>query len=307
MPTPYLGNPIRCEAVLNHFGFSFRKKYGQNFLIDEDVLTGIVAASNVTDDDVVLEIGPGIGSLTQYLASAAKKVIAVEIDKTLLPILDHTLEGWENVRIINADILKTDLQAIADEENEGRPMKVIANLPYYITTPIIMKLFESGAPISAVTVMVQKEVADRIGAAQGSRESGALSLAVQYYANVTPVIEVGPESFVPRPKVSSTVLRLDKYADARPGRDSLDAGTRPVSVSSPEVERLMFQLIRAAFNQRRKTFVNAVANFEGLPYSKDQIREALAAQGLSETVRGEALSLAEFAALAEILDEAGSP
>ena len=291
MPTPYLGNPIRCEAVLNQFGFSFRKKYGQNFLIDEKVLTGIVAASNVTADDVVLEIGPGIGSLTQYLASAAKKVIAVEIDRSLLPILDHTLGEWSNVRIINEDILKTDLRAIADEENDGAPLKVIANLPYYITTPIIMKLFESGAPISSVTVMVQKEVADRIGAPQGSRLSGALSLAVQYYAEVTPVIEVGPESFVPRPKVSSTVLRLDKYEDPR-----------PVSVSSPEVEILMFKLIRGAFNQRRKTFVNAVAGFEGLFYSKDEIRAALQELGLSETVRGEALSLKEFAALAELLN-----
>ena len=286
MPKPYLGNPIRCEAVLNQFGFSFRKKYGQNFLIDESVLTGIVEASDVTRDDVVLEIGPGIGSLTQYLAEAAKKVIAVEIDKSLLPILDHTLADWDNVRVINADILKTDLQAIADEENGGLPLKVIANLPYYITTPIIMKLFESGAPISAVTVMVQKEVADRIAAEPGSRESGALSLAVQYYANVTPVIEVSPESFVPRPKVHSTVMRLDRYEQ------------KPVQAAD---EALMFKLIRGAFNQRRKTFVNAVAGFEGLSYSKDELRKALGRLNLSETVRGEALTLSDYAHLADIL------
>ena len=286
MPKPYLGNPIRCEAVLNQFGFSFRKKYGQNFLIDESVLTGIVEASDVTRDDVVLEIGPGIGSLTQYLAEAAKKVIAVEIDKSLLPILDHTLADWDNVRVINADILKTDLQAIADEENGGLPLKVIANLPYYITTPIIMKLFESGAPISAVTVMVQKEVADRIAAEPGSRESGALSLAVQYYANVTPVIEVSPESFVPRPKVHSTVMRLDRYEQ------------KPVQAAD---EVLMFKLIRGAFNQRRKTFVNAVAGFEGLSYSKDELRKALGRLNLSETVRGEALTLSDYAHLADIL------
>ena len=286
MPKPYLGNPIRCEAVLNQFGFSFRKKYGQNFLIDESVLTGIVEASDVTRDDVVLEIGPGIGSLTQYLAEAAKKVIAVEIDKSLLPILDHTLADWDNVRVINADILKTDLQAIADEENGGLPLKVVANLPYYITTPIIMKLFESGAPISAVTVMVQKEVADRIAAEPGSRESGALSLAVQYYANVTPVIEVSPESFVPRPKVHSTVMRLDRYEQ------------KPVQAAD---EVLMFKLIRGAFNQRRKTFVNAVAGFEGLSYSKDELRKALGRLNLSETVRGEALTLSDYAHLADIL------
>jgi len=284
MPQPYLGNPIRCEAVLNQFGFSFRKRYGQNFLIDESVLTGIVDASAVTEDDVVLEIGPGIGTLTQYLAEAAGKVVAVEIDKSLLPILDHTLADWDNVRVINADILKTDLQAIADEENGGQPLKVIANLPYYITTPIIMKLFESEAPISAVTVMVQKEVADRIAAEPGSRESGALSLAVQYYAQVTPVIEVGPESFVPRPKVTSTVLRLDRYAE---------------KLVRTENEALMFKLIRGAFNQRRKTFVNAVAGFEGLSYSKDELRDVLSRLGLSETVRGEALRLEDYAAVAD--------
>lgn len=288
MAEPYLGNPLRCETVLRKFGFSFRKKFGQNFLIDTDVLEGIVEASDVADDDVILEIGPGIGTLTQYLASSARRVVAVEIDKALLPILDYTLADWDNVRVINDDILKTDLQAIADEENEGRPLKVIANLPYYITTPIIMKLFENGAPIDSVTVMVQKEVADRLAAAPGSKDFGAITLAVQYYARVVPVLEVEPDSFVPPPKVTSAVIRLDRYQ------------RRPVETQHEDV---MFKLIRGSFNQRRKTFVNGVANFEGLPYTKDQIREALASVNLPETVRGEVLTLAQYAAVADYLAE----
>lgn len=288
MPKPYLGNPVRVEAVLRTFQFSFRKKFGQNFLIDEDVLEGIVDASGVTEDDVVLEIGPGIGSLTQYLASRARKVIAVEIDKTLLPILDHTLEGWDNVKVLNQDILKTDIASIANEENEGRPLKVIANLPYYITTPIIMKLFENGSPIDSVTVMIQKEVAERIGSAPGSKQYGAISLAVQYYASVTIALEVGPESFVPQPKVSSTVIRLDRFP------------TPPVKVDD---EEQMFKIIRGVFNQRRKTLVNGVANFEGLSFSKDDIRKALTAMGLPETTRGETLSLEQFAELSNHLSE----
>ena len=288
MPKPYLGNPVRVEAVLRTFQFSFRKKFGQNFLIDEDVLEGIVDASGVTEDDVVLEIGPGIGSLTQYLASRARKVIAVEIDKTLLPILDHTLEGWDNVKVLNQDILKTDIASIANEENEGRPLKVIANLPYYITTPIIMKLFENGSPIDSVTVMIQKEVAERIGSAPGSKQYGAISLAVQYYASVTTALEVGPESFVPQPKVSSTVIRLDRFP------------TPPVKVDD---EEQMFKIIRGVFNQRRKTLINGVANFEGLSFSKDDIRKALTAMGLPETTRGETLSLEQFAELSNHLSE----
>ncbi len=288
MPKPYLGNPVRVEAVLRTFQFSFRKKFGQNFLIDEDVLEGIVDASGVTEDDVVLEIGPGIGSLTQYLASRARKVIAVEIDKTLLPILDHTLEGWDNVKVLNQDILKTDIASIANEENEGRPLKVIANLPYYITTPIIMKLFENGSPIDSVTVMIQKEVAERIGSAPGSKQYGAISLAVQYYASVTIALEVGPESFVPQPKVSSTVIRLDRFP------------TPPVKVDD---EEQMFKIIRGVFNQRRKTLANGVANFEGLSFSKDDIRKALTAMGLPETTRGETLSLEQFAELSNHLSE----
>ncbi|MDO4479258.1 MAG: 16S rRNA (adenine(1518)-N(6)/adenine(1519)-N(6))-dimethyltransferase RsmA [Lachnospiraceae bacterium] len=286
MPVPYLGNPVRCEAVLRSFDFSFRKRFGQNFLIDEDVLEGIVEASGVTGDDVVLEIGPGIGSLTQYLASTARKVVAVEIDKSLMPILEHTLDGWDNVRVLNQDILKTDIAAIAEEENGGKPLKVIANLPYYITTPIIMKLFESGCPIDSVTVMVQKEVADRIKSEPGSKEYGAISLAVQYYAKASAAIEVGPESFVPPPKVSSTVLHLERYPETRVKVDD---------------EEQMFKIIRGVFNQRRKTLVNAVANFEGLAFSKDDIRRALSEMGLPETARGETFSLEQFAELSNRL------
>lgn len=288
MAEPYLGNPLRCETVLRKFGFSFRKKFGQNFLIDSDVLEGIVDAAAVDEEDVVLEIGPGIGSLTQYLASRARRVISVEIDRALLPILDYTLADWDNVRIINNDILKTDIRAIAGEENGGRPLKVIANLPYYITTPIIMKLFENGAPISSVTVMVQKEVADRLAAKPGSKAYGAITLAVQYYASVEPVIEVGPESFIPAPKVSSAVIRLNRYEE------------KPVTAAH---EDILFKLIRGSFNQRRKTFVNGAANFEGLSYTKDDIRAALAHAGLPESIRGEAMSLAEFAAVADYLGE----
>ena len=288
MAEPYLGNPLRCETVLRKFGFSFRKKFGQNFLIDSDVLEGIVDAAAVDEEDVVLEIGPGIGSLTQYLASRARRVISVEIDRALLPILDYTLADWDNVRIINNDILKTDIRAIAGEENGGRPLKVIANLPYYITTPIIMKLFENGAPISSVTVMVQKEVADRLAAKPGSKAYGAITLAVQYYASVEPVIEVGPENFIPAPKVSSAVIRLNRYEE------------KPVTAAH---EDILFKLIRGSFNQRRKTFVNGAANFEGLSYTKDDIRAALAHAGLPESIRGEAMSLAEFAAVADYLGE----
>ncbi|MBQ0060100.1 MAG: 16S rRNA (adenine(1518)-N(6)/adenine(1519)-N(6))-dimethyltransferase RsmA, partial [Lachnospiraceae bacterium] len=249
MPEPYLGNPMRCGTVLRKFGFSFRKRFGQNFLIDEDVLEGIVETSGVTKDDVVLEIGPGIGTLTQYLSCHAKRVIAVEIDSSLMEVLDYTLDGFDNVRVINQDILKTDLKALADEENEGRPLKVIANLPYYITTPIIMKLFESGAPIGSVTVMVQKEVAERLSAEPGSKNYGAITLAVQYYANPEIAIDVDPSCFVPSPNVDSAVLHLNRYEEP------------PVAVQD---EKLMFKLIRGAFNQRSKTLVNACANFEGL-------------------------------------------
>lgn len=279
---PYLGNPVRCAAVLRKYGFMFRRKFGQNFLIDADVLSGTADAAEIQQNDVVLEIGPGIGSLTQYLASKAKKVIAVEIDRSLIPILEDTMSGWDNVVILNQDILKTDLRKIAEEENEGRPLKVAANLPYYITTPIIMKLFEDGAPIDTVTVMVQKEVADRIETGPGSKDYGALSLAVQYYARPERIMEVEPGSFVPRPGVGSTVIRLNRFAEP------------PVEVGD---EKLMFRLIRATFNQRRKTLANSVTNFEGLSYSKEEVRKAIEDCGFRPDVRGESLTLVQFAEL----------
>ena len=283
---PYLGNPVRCEAVLRRFGFSFRKRFGQNFLIDESVLTGIVEGSGITKEDTVLEIGPGIGSLTQYLASAARRVIAVEIDRSLLEILDDTLSGWDNVRVISSDILKVDLRTLALEENEGRPFKVAANLPYYITTPVLMKLLESDAPVSSITVMVQKEVADRIRSGPGTKDYGALSLAVQYYAEAEVILNVGRNSFIPRPNVDSAVLKLSPYRE------------KPVRARD---EAKLFAVIRAAFGQRRKTLANAVANSAGLDYSRDEVRAALGRLSLDENVRGETLTLSQFAALSDAL------
>ncbi|MBR3339568.1 MAG: 16S rRNA (adenine(1518)-N(6)/adenine(1519)-N(6))-dimethyltransferase RsmA [Lachnospiraceae bacterium] len=288
MPTPYLGNRARCTAVLKKYGFSFRKKYGQNFLIDESVLEGIIDTAEITKDDFVLEIGPGIGTLTQYLATYAGRVCAVEIDRALLPILEDTLSGWDNVTVLNADILKTDIRAIAEEENGGAPLKVCANLPYYITTPILMGLFESGAPFSQLTVMVQKEVAERMIAEPGSKTYGALSLAVRYYTNPEISFIVEPESFMPRPKVESAIVHMKRHS------------TPPVSVKD---EKMLFDVIRASFNERRKTLQNGIANYAGFSYSKDQVGEALDKCGLERTVRGEKLSLEEFARLADVLSE----
>lgn len=288
MPTPYLGNRARCTAVLKKYGFSFRKKYGQNFLIDESVLEGIIDTAEITKDDFVLEIGPGIGTLTQYLATYAGRVCAVEIDRALLPILEDTLSGWDNVTVLNADILKTDIRAIAEEENGGAPLKVCANLPYYITTPILMGLFESGAPFSQLTVMVQKEVAERMIAEPGSKTYGALSLAVRYYTNPEISFIVEPESFMPRPKVESAIVHMKRHS------------TPPVSVKD---EKMLFDVIRASFNERRKTLQNGIANYAGFSYSKEQVGEALDICGLERTVRGEKLSLEEFARLADVLSE----
>ena len=287
MAEPYLGNPIRCEAVLNKFGFSFRKRFGQNFLIDEDVLTGIVESSEVTDRDIVLEIGPGIGSLTQYLASRAEKVISVEIDRSLLPLLDYTLADWDNVTIINQDILKTDIKALS-EENGGRPFKVVANLPYYITTPILMNLLEADLPITSITVMIQREVADRIKTGPGSKDYGALSVAVQYYAEPEAVIEVDRTSFYPSPNVDSTVLRLLPYPE------------KPYKAKN---EKTFFGLIRAVFNQRRKTLVNALSNSPELGISKDEVRSLLSKMGLPETTRGETFDLETFVNFANLMEE----
>ena len=253
---PWLGEPQNTIAVLQKYGFVFQKKYGQNFLIDPHVLDKIVAAAGIGPDDFVVEIGPGIGTLTQYLAYAARSVCAVEIDKNLIPILEDTLSEYENVRVINHDVLKVDIAKLAEEENGGKPIKVVANLPYYITTPIIMGLFENHVPIKSITVMVQKEVADRMQVGPGTKDYGALSLAVQYYAKPYIVANVPPNCFMPRPKVGSAVIRLERYENP------------PVTV---EDEKLMFRLIRASFNQRRKTLANGLKNSPELDYTKEEI------------------------------------
>ena len=284
-----LGNPQETIQVLQKHDFHFQKKFGQNFLIDPHVLDKIIEAAEVTKDDFVLEIGPGIGTMTQYLADAAREVTAVEIDDALIPILQDTLKEWDNVSVIHGDILKTDIRKIADEKNQGRPIKVVANLPYYITTPIIMGLFESHVPVDSITVMVQKEVADRMQTGPGSKDYGALSLAVQYYAKPEIVANVPPNCFMPRPKVGSAVIRLTRHAQT------------PVQV---ENEKLLFQIIRASFNQRRKTLANGLKNYEGLSFEKETIEAAIAECGFSPSVRGEALSLEEFAKLANVLGRA---
>lgn len=289
MTRPYLGNPKYTIEVLQKYGFVFQKRFGQNFLIDTRVLDRIIEASEITKDDFVLEIGPGIGTMTQYLADAAREVTAVEIDDALIPILQDTLKEWDNVSVIHGDILKTDIRKIADEKNQGRPIKVVANLPYYITTPIIMGLFESHVPVDSITVMVQKEVADRMQTGPGSKDYGALSLAVQYYAKPEIVANVPPNCFMPRPKVGSAVIRLTRYAET------------PVQVDD---EKLLFQIVRASFNQRRKTLANGLKNYEGLSFEKETIEAAIAECGFSPSVRGEALSLEEFAKLANVLGRA---
>lgn len=281
---PWLGEPQNTIAVLQKYGFVFQKKYGQNFLIDPRVLDKIVAAAGIGPDDFVVEVGPGIGTLTQYLAYAARRVCAVEIDKNLIPILKDTLSEYKNVEIINEDILKVDLAALAREKNGGKPVKVVANLPYYITTPIIMGLFENHVPLDSITVMVQKEVAERMETGPGTKDYGALSLAVQYYAEPYLVANVPPNCFMPRPKVGSAVIRLTKHS------------VMPVKTKN---EKLMFSIIRASFNQRRKTLVNGLRNSDLLSFSREEIEEAITACGLPLTVRGETLSLSEFAGLAD--------
>lgn len=286
MTAPYLGNPKRTIEVLQKYEFVFQKKFGQNFLIDTHVLDKIINAADITKDDFVLEIGPGIGTMTQYLACAAREVYAVEIDKALIPILEDTLQDYDNVTVLNEDILKVDIRKLAEERNHGKPIKVVANLPYYITTPIIMGLFEEHVPIESITVMVQKEVADRMQVGPGTKDYGALSLAVQYYAQPYIVANVPPNCFMPRPKVGSAVIRLTRHTEA------------PVKTVD---EKLMFRLIRASFNQRRKTLVNSLKNSSELSFGKEEIQEAIAACGFSEGVRGEALTLADFAALTNAL------
>ncbi len=280
-----LGIPQNTIEILQKYNFVFQKKFGQNFLIDTHVLEKIIDAAGVGKEDMVLEIGPGIGTMTQYLAEAARKVVAVEIDKNLIPILQDTLSAYENVKVIQGDILKIDIQKLVDEENGGKPIKVVANLPYYITTPIIMGLFESNVPIESVTVMVQKEVADRMQVGPGSKDYGALSLAVQYYAEPYIAANVPPNCFMPRPGVGSAVIRLTRHQ------------TPPVNVEEPD---LMFKLIRASFNQRRKTLQNGLNNSQELSFTKEQIAEAIAEAGFSPSIRGEALTLEQFANLSNV-------
>ena len=281
-----LSNPQKTIEILKKYDFNFQKKFGQNFLIDAHVIEKILRAAQITKDDVVLEIGPGFGTMTQYMAECAKEVIAVEIDQNLIPILSETLADYPNVTIINQDILKLDLAALAKEHNGGRPFKVVANLPYYITTPIIMGIFENHVPVSSVTVMVQKEVADRMQAGPGTKDYGALSLAVQYYAEPYIAANVPPNCFMPRPNVGSAVIRLSTFE------------TPPVAVSD---EHMMFRLIRASFNQRRKTLQNGIYNAADLSFTKEQVVAALEQMQLPATIRGEALTLAQFAELTNIL------
>ena len=288
MKEPTLGNPQNTIEILQKYRFNLQKKFGQNFLIDTHVLDKIIRAADITKDDFVLEIGPGIGTMTQYLACAAREVTAVEIDTALIPILEDTLSDYDNVTVINEDILKVDIAALAEEKNGGKPIKVVANLPYYITTPIIMGLFENHVPLESITVMVQKEVADRMQVGPGTKDYGALSLAVQYYAEPYIVANVPPNCFMPRPTVGSAVIRLTRHAQP------------PVHVRD---EKLMFRIIRASFNQRRKTLANGLKNSPELDLPKEVISEAIDRLGRGASIRGEALTLEEFAELANHIGE----
>ena len=281
-----LGIPSHTIEILQKYNFNFQKKFGQNFLIDSNILEKIVDSAEITREDCVLEIGPGIGTMTQYLAERAGEVVAVEIDKNLIPILGDTLSEYSNVTVINEDILKVDIKKLAEEKNAGRPIKVVANLPYYITTPIIMGLFESHVPLKSITVMVQKEVADRMQVGPGTKDYGALSLAVQFYAKPEVICQVPPTCFIPRPGVGSAVIRLTRYEEP------------PVRVRD---EKAMFALIRAAFNQRRKTLSNALSNAPGLHVTREQVNAVLEQMDLSLTIRGEALTLEEFARCSDLL------
>ncbi len=282
-----LGNPTNTIAVLQKYDFNFQKKFGQNFLIDANILENIILAAGVNKDDCILEIGPGIGTMTQYLCEYAREVVAVEIDKKLIPILqEDTLSSYDNITIINEDILKVDVNAIVQEKNGGKPVKVVANLPYYITTPIIMGLFESHVPLESITIMVQKEVAERMQVGPGTKDYGALSLAVQYYAKPEVMMTVPASCFMPRPNVDSAVIKLTRHEYP------------PVQVQD---EGMMFDIIRAAFNQRRKTLVNSLNNAANLHLNKEAVLAALETMGLSSTIRGEALTLAQFAVLADFV------
>lgn len=283
-----LGIPQNTIAILQKYNFNFQKKFGQNFLIDTHVLEKIIQSAGITKEDFVLEIGPGIGTMTQYLCEQAREVVTVEIDKKLVPILEDTLSEYDNVTVLNEDILKVDLNKLAEEKNAGKPIKVVANLPYYITTPIIMGLFESHVPLDSITVMVQKEVADRMQVGPGTKDYGALSLAVQYYAKPEIAANVPPNCFMPRPNVGSAVITLRRYEKP------------PVEV---ENEKLMFRLIRASFNQRRKTLVNGLNNSPEISLPKEMIAEAIAELGVSPSIRGEALTLEQFAKLSNLIQK----
>lgn len=286
-PVPYLGNPQRTIEVLQKYKFVFQKRFGQNFLIDTHVLDKIIHSAEITKDDYIVEIGPGIGTMTQYLGAAAGGVTAIEIDKALIPILEDTLQEYDNVHVLNEDVLKVDICKLVEERNGGKPIKVVANLPYYITTPIIMGLFESHVPLESITIMVQKEVADRMKVGPGTKEYGALSLAVQYYAKPELVANVPPNCFMPRPKVGSAVIKLTRHAKP------------PVEVAN---EAMMFRVIRAAFNQRRKTLLNSLNNAPEIPYTKDLMAAAVEALGWPAGIRGEALTLEQFAELTNWLE-----
>lgn len=285
-PIPYLGNPQSTIEVLQKYKFVFQKRFGQNFLIDSHVLQKIIRSAEITEQDFVLEVGPGIGTMTQYLAAAAGQVVAVEVDKALIPILEDTLQGYDNVTVRNEDILKVDIRGLVESQNQGKPIKVVANLPYYITTPIIMGLFENQVPLESITIMVQKEVADRMKVGPGTKDYGALSLAVQYYARPELIANVPPNCFMPRPKVGSAVIRLIRHAHP------------PVTVRD---EEQMFRIIRASFNQRRKTLLNSLSNAAGIPYTKEELAAALKKLGWSASIRGEALTLEQFARLSDAL------
>ena len=286
MARPYLGNPKYTVEILQKYNFVFQKRFGQNFLIDENIIRKIIDASGITKEDLVIEIGPGIGTLTQYLAEKAREVIAIEIDKALIPILEDTLKEWPNVTVINQDILKIDLRKLIIDRNKGQPVRIVANLPYYITTPIIMGILEQQIPVSTMVFMMQKEVAERIEASPGTKEYGALSLAVKYYSEISHVSEVPPNCFIPRPAVSSRVVCMKRYEKP------------PVRA---EDEVLLFRLIRASFNQRRKTFANSVRN--ALSYDRETIEEILVQMGLPPNIRGEALTLDQFTQIADKLSK----
>lgn len=288
-PIPYLGNPQSTIEVLQKYKFVFQKRFGQNFLIDSHVLQKIIRSAEITEQDFVLEVGPGIGTMTQYLAAAAGQVVAVEVDKALIPILEDTLQGYDNVTVRNEDILKVDIRGLVESQNQGKPIKVVANLPYYITTPIIMGLFENQVPLESITIMVQKEVADRMKVGPGTKDYGALSLAVQYYARPEVLFFVSPHCFMPRPNVESAVIRLTR-------RDE-----NPVQA---ENEAYLFSLIRSAFGQRRKTLVNSLFHNMGGNLTKEQVGMALEKMKLSPSIRGEALTLSQFVQLGKLLQEA---